>query len=211
MAIWYAYMYTLFHQAHTTGSTVMRALAWEFPNDLSLASADRQFLLGPSLMVIPVLKPQATAVDGEIWYDWYAHTPFKAIAVKNSTIDAPLGHIPLYVRGGSVPPMHEPALTTRAARNSPWSLLVVLDRESRAKGQIYIDDGESVKPNSTLLIHLTVEGNSIHAVSNRSYEDTNCLDRLQAHRHAGLRSTTINSLTSLWHIIRHRVSWPLLN
>ncbi|KLJ06112.1 alpha-glucosidase [Blastomyces silverae] len=189
MAIRYAllpYMYTLFHQTHTTGSTVMRALAWEFPNDPSLASADRQFLLGPSLMVIPVLEPQATTVDGvfpgvadgEIWYDWYTHTPFKAIAGKNTTIDAPLGHIPLYVRGGSVLPMQEPALTTRAARNSPWSLLVALDSKSRAQGQIYIDDGESVKPNSTLSVHLTAKGNSIHAVANGSYEDANCLGNI---------------------------------
>lgn len=44
------YMYTLFHQAHTTGSTVMRALAWEFPNEPNLASAETQFLLGPSLV-----------------------------------------------------------------------------------------------------------------------------------------------------------------
>ena len=57
MAIRYSilpYMYTLFYQAHTTGSTVMRALSWEFPNDPSLADADRQFMLGPSIMVIPV-------------------------------------------------------------------------------------------------------------------------------------------------------------
>ncbi|OJD21301.1 hypothetical protein ACJ73_07359 [Blastomyces percursus] len=189
MAIRYTllpYMYTLFHQAHTTGSTVMRALAWEFPNDPSLASADRQFLLGPSLMVIPVLEPQATTVDGvfpgvaggEIWYDWYTHMPFKTIAGKNTTINAPLGHIPLYVRGGSILPMQEPALTTRASRNSPWSLLVALDSESRAQGQIYIDDGESVKPNSTLSVHLTVKGNSLHAAPNGSYEDTNCLDKI---------------------------------
>lgn len=49
MAIRYAilpYFYTLFHLAHTTGSTVMRALAWEFPNDPSLAAVDTQFLVG---------------------------------------------------------------------------------------------------------------------------------------------------------------------
>lgn len=33
-------MYTLFYLAHNTGSTVMRALAWEFPNDPSLAAAE---------------------------------------------------------------------------------------------------------------------------------------------------------------------------
>jgi len=49
------YMYTLFYLAHNTGSTVMRALAWEFPNDPSLAAADRQFFLGPAILVTPVL------------------------------------------------------------------------------------------------------------------------------------------------------------
>lgn len=34
------YMYTLFYLAHNTGSTVMRALAWEFPHDPSLAAAE---------------------------------------------------------------------------------------------------------------------------------------------------------------------------
>lgn len=189
MAIRYAllpYIYTLFHQAHTTGSTVMKALAWEFPNDPSLASADGQFLLGPSLMIIPVLEPRATTVngvfpgvaDGEIWYDWYTRTQFKAVAGKNTTIDAPLGHIPLYVRGGSVLPMQEPALTTRAARNSPWSLLIALDSKSTAHGQIYIDDGESAEPTSTLSVHLNVEKRSVNAVSNGTYQDTNYLDNI---------------------------------
>ena len=72
------YIYTLFHSAHTTGSTVHRALAWEFPNEPMLASADRQFMLGPSLLITPVLEPLAATVNGvfpgssmeTIWYDW---------------------------------------------------------------------------------------------------------------------------------------------
>jgi hypothetical protein len=67
MAIRYSllpYMYTLFHAAHETGSTVMRAMAWEFPNDPSLADANRQFMLGPSLLITPVLESQLTSVNG---------------------------------------------------------------------------------------------------------------------------------------------------
>jgi alpha-glucosidase (family GH31 glycosyl hydrolase) len=54
MAIRYSllpYLYTLFYQAHTSGSTVMRALSWEFTTDPTLAAVDNQFLLGPSIMV----------------------------------------------------------------------------------------------------------------------------------------------------------------
>lgn len=40
------YIYTTFYLAHSTGSTVMRALPWEFPNDPILAAVDTQFMFG---------------------------------------------------------------------------------------------------------------------------------------------------------------------
>src|SRR6478735_4740036 len=58
------YMYTLFYEAHTTGSTVMRAVAWEFPNEPQLADVGTQFLLGPNILVTPVLEPQVETVKG---------------------------------------------------------------------------------------------------------------------------------------------------
>jgi alpha-glucosidase len=67
MAVRYSllnYMYTLFYYAHTKGDTVMRALAWEFPNDESLKGTCTQFLLGPSLLVTPVLIPNVDSVKG---------------------------------------------------------------------------------------------------------------------------------------------------
>ncbi|KAJ5917050.1 hypothetical protein N7504_001065 [Penicillium tannophilum] len=177
------YFYTLFHLAHTTGSTVMRALPWEFPNDPSLANVNTQFLLGPSIMVIPVLEPQVDYVrgvfpgvkEGEIWYDWYNQTAVNAQPGVNTTISAPLGHIPVYLRGGHVIPMQEPALTTRDARNSPWSLMVSLDGAQSATGQLYLDDGESVEQNATRTVKFTANQSSISAISIGSFQDTNKL------------------------------------
>lgn len=96
------YIYTLFYYAHTEGSTVMRALAWNFPNDPTLASADRQFFVGDSILVTPVLDQGATSVDGvfpgimdgsEVYYDWYSKSPVAKPATANSTIQAPLGEL----------------------------------------------------------------------------------------------------------------------
>jgi alpha-glucosidase len=152
------YIYTTFYQSHSTGSTTMRALSWEFPNEPWLADADRQFLLGDAVMVTPCLEQGASTVNGvfpgigsgTVWYDWYNQTEVAGISAgQNVTIDAPLGHIPVYIRGGHVVPMQEPALTTTAARNTPWSLLVALDERSGAKGSLYLDDGESLSPEST--------------------------------------------------------------
>ncbi|KAI9682323.1 MAG: hypothetical protein M1817_000377 [Caeruleum heppii] len=177
------YMYTLFHQAHNTGSTVMRALAWEFPNEPILAAADRQFLLGPSILVTPVLTPQATTVDGvfpgvaegTVWYDWYTQRAVNATAGKNNTIDAPLGHIPVYVRGGSVLPLQGPALTTRDARRNPWSLLVALGRRGEASGMLYIDDGESLVPEATLEVKFTAQQRHLYANARGLFVDSNPL------------------------------------
>lgn len=163
------YIYTLFYLAHRTGSTVMRALAWEFPNDPSLAGADLQFFLGPAILITPVLAQGATVVNGvfpgvgkgEIYYDWYNQTAAIAQAGKNTTIDAPLGHIPVYIRGGHILPTQEPALTTRDSRKNPWGIIAALGVDGTASGSLYIDDGESQIQTSTL--HVKVRIHIIHS------------------------------------------------
>jgi len=177
------YLYHLFYLAHTTGSTVMRALAWEFPNDPTLAAIDNQFLLGPSLLITPALGQGQTEVQGvfpgiaqgEIWYDWYTQTAVNAQPGENVTIPAPLGHIPVYVRGGAILPQQEALYTTTESRNSPWSLLCALSADGTATGQIYIDDGESIVPPATLLVDLTASNGSLYASARGTYEDTNAL------------------------------------
>lgn len=156
------YIYTLFYLANTSGSTVMRALAWEFPNEPSLANADRQFFLGPAILVTPVLTQGSSSVNGvfpgagkgEVYYDWYTQSAVDAKAGENKTIDAPLGHIPVYIRGGYVIPSQSPAMSTREARRTPWSVLVALNLEGSAQGSLYLDDGESINPNATLYVNV---------------------------------------------------------
>lgn len=177
------YIYTLFNQAHTTGSTVMRALAWEFPHDPQLASVDTQFLLGPNILVIPVLEPQVTTVkgvfpgliDGESWFDWYTGEKVQAQAGVNTTISAPLGHIPVYVRGGSVLPTQEPGYTTTESRKNPWGLIVALSDDGEASGLLYVDDGESLEPESSLDITFAVRGGQLKADVQGKFKDTNAL------------------------------------
>lgn len=178
------YLYTLFYLAHNTGSTVLRALAWEFPHDPSLANVETQFFLGPAILVTPVLAQGATtahgvfpgAGKGQVYYDWYTHAAVVASARQNVTIEAPLGHIPVYIRGGYVIPTQEAALTTREARNSSWSVLVALGLEASASGSLYVDDGESVVPNATLYVEFTAARGTLYASARGQYVDTNPLD-----------------------------------
>lgn len=180
------YFYTLFHLAHTTGSTVMRALAWEFPHDPTLAAIDTQFLVGPSVMVVPVLEPQVDTVKGvfpgvghgEVWYDWYTQSAVDAKPGVNTTIPAPLGHIPVFIRGGSILPMQEPALTTRDARQTPWSLLASLSTRGTASGQLYLDDGESIHPTDTLSVDFVVAKSSLRVSARGTWKEENALAKV---------------------------------
>ena len=182
------YIYTLFHLAHSKGATVHRAMAWEFPNEPALASADRQFMLGPSLLITPVLEPLADTVNGvfpgsstgAIWYDWYNQTAIMNSAAKagdNVTIDAPLGHIPVYVRGGSVLPMQplQDALTVRDTQTHDWTLLVALDGNEEASGSLYLDDGQNLVQDATLEVCLTVSKGCLCATPTGSFKNTNPL------------------------------------
>jgi alpha-glucosidase len=154
------YMYTLFYYAHTKGDTVMRALAWEFPQDASLRGTYTQFLLGPSILVTPVLVPNANTVKGVFpgigqgtrWYDWYTLREVQAKPQENVTMPAPLEHINVHVRGGSILPLQAPQMTTTATRKSPFSLLISLDDCDEASGSLYLDDGESLVPAATKLV-----------------------------------------------------------
>ncbi|KAK4944855.1 hypothetical protein LTR10_015774 [Elasticomyces elasticus] len=172
------YIYTLFYNAHTSGDTVMRALAWEFPNDPSLAGADRQFFLGPSILVTPVLTQGATSVDGvfpglvektDVYYDWYNKTPVSVPSSKNTTIAAPLGHIPVYIRGGAILATQQMAMTTRDARNTSWSIIVAPGVNGTAAGSLYLDDGESLQPNATKLISMSAAMGSLNVTVSGSY------------------------------------------
>ncbi|USW59324.1 Putative glycoside hydrolase family 31, galactose mutarotase-like domain superfamily [Septoria linicola] len=164
MAVRYSlltYMYTLFFFAHTRGDTVLRALAWEFPNDESLRATDNQFMLGSALLITPVLTEGATSVKGvlpglgdvERWYDWYTLAEVTGIkSARNITMSAPLEHINLHMRGGHVLALQEPGYTTRETREGRYSIIVALDSQDKAHGTLYLDDGESVEQDATKLV-----------------------------------------------------------
>lgn len=160
------YYYTLMYIAHETGVPILRALLWEFPNDPALADVATQFFVGDALIITPVLEPNVSTVKGtfpgsgssEVYYDWYTHQEQDFENGKNETLSAPLGHIPLHIRGGHVLPMQEAMMTTAECRNSSWSLLVALDLDGSALGSLYVDDGVSLDSDSLLVNFVASNG-----------------------------------------------------
>jgi alpha-D-xyloside xylohydrolase len=57
------YLYGAAREAHETGVPVMRAMLLEFPDDPTCDYLDRQYMLGESLLVAPIFRP-----DGVVEY-----------------------------------------------------------------------------------------------------------------------------------------------
>ncbi|XP_033631820.1 sucrase-isomaltase, intestinal-like [Asterias rubens] len=143
------FLYTLFYEAHTLGSTVMRPLMHEFVGDKETHVIDRQFLWGPALLITPVLDEGYVSVDGYFpdcrWYDYYTGKEM-AYASRGTyvTLSAPMDYMPLHVRGGHILPTQEPAVNTVQSRTNPMGLIVALDDNNEASGKLFWDDGDSI-------------------------------------------------------------------
>ncbi|XP_033124429.1 lysosomal alpha-glucosidase-like isoform X2 [Anneissia japonica] len=142
------YLYTLFYHSHINGSTVARPLFFEFPDDSALRTVDKQFLWGPALMISPVLTQGATTVDAMIpsgiWYDLITGETINMPSTQSVRLDAPLDKINLHVRAGHILPWQYANTTTTVTRMNDMNLLVALDANGLAAGDLYWDDGDSL-------------------------------------------------------------------
>jgi len=141
------YLYTLFHYAHTTGSSVIRPLFFEFPQDTNAHTVDAQMLWGSGFLISPVTTQGATSVRAYFpnarWYSYYDGAE---VSVRQSFIilSASMDFIPLHVRGGNILSTQTPANSTVFSRLNPMGLIVALDDTSQASGTLFWDDGESI-------------------------------------------------------------------
>ena len=150
------YLYSLTHEAHLRGSPIARPLFFLHPADAKAVGVDRQFYLGTAVMVSPVVEEGGRNVS--VYFpcgSWWNVEDFThVVTTENGTeveIDAPLGHIPVHVRGGSILPMQQGGMTVREARTTPLSLLVVFAHEEASgvgvsSGSLYLDDGQDLVP-----------------------------------------------------------------
>ncbi|KAJ1720071.1 hypothetical protein LPJ53_005256 [Coemansia erecta] len=140
------YIYTHLQYSVEKGWPLARALVFEFSHVAATAGIDTQFLVGDALLISPVLTEGETSVDAffpsSIWYDWYDYSVITG-ANANVTLDAPLEHVNVHVRGGRILPGQNPALTTTESRKGDFFLIVAANENNHASGSLYYDDGET--------------------------------------------------------------------
>ena len=154
--------YTSFYTAHTTGEPVMRPMWYVHPSEEAGFAIDDQFYVGDTgLLVKPVLKEGITSVDIYLpplttapYYDYFTFETYIGSG-KTVKLDAPLeGRTPVLMQGGHILCRKDrPRKSSALMKFDPYTLVVALDNQGRAEGELYIDDGESFEYQKGAFIH----------------------------------------------------------
>lgn len=147
------YMYTAMARASEDGTPVQYPMFYLYPEDKATWDLELQFFYGPGILVAPVTEEDSDSVDvylpDDLFYDWYTHEQIQGIGEKHTFEDVDTTHIPLLIRSGVILPLRESsANTTTALRQKNFELVIPLDKNGEARGELYVDDGDSIDPES---------------------------------------------------------------
>jgi oligosaccharide 4-alpha-D-glucosyltransferase len=143
------YLYTLAWQNTTTGAPLVRTTDYDasLNKELSEASND-QYLLGPSLLVAPVLQPSQrqrnVVLPAGNWVNFYSNQTYAGN--QTVSVPAPLAHTPLLVSAGAILPMTAYRPSTDQFRPDTLLLRYYPDADApNSSFTLYEDDGHSAR------------------------------------------------------------------
>lgn len=139
------YIYTQFHEAHTSGLPVCRPLMFAEPANPELREWAEGFLVGPGLLVVGATKPgavpQLPPMETPVYRLAFNQTNDPASALDTLDPDLP----DLYVLGGHIVVANEIVQHSRELTpqmDEPIELIVGLDENGTASGTLYEDAGD---------------------------------------------------------------------
>jgi alpha-glucosidase len=141
------YLYTVAQDATTSGAPILRPLFYHHPDDPVAAELADQAYVGSDLVIAPVVRPGKAQREvylpaGE-WFD--VRTDVRHRGPGHILASAGLDEgLPLFARAGSIIPTATVSASTGERSLDPLTLEVYPDREGRASGHLYEDDGVSM-------------------------------------------------------------------
>ncbi|KAK4003509.1 hypothetical protein OUZ56_005269 [Daphnia magna] len=181
------YWYTLFYEHEKTAVPPMRPLWMEYPQDGETFSMDNQYLLGDSILVHPVVRSGEQEVSvyfpgvDTLWYEIETFRVYEAPGYQ--TIPVAIEKIPIFQRGGTIVPKKERARRASSLMTKdPYTFIVTLDKQGKAQGRLYIDDGQSLEyqKGSYITLELNMEGHTLSSkVTNQgAFETPESIDKI---------------------------------
>ena len=141
------YLYTLMARATRDNEPVVRPLLYDFPEDRVAIPIDDSFMLGPDLLVAPVLEEGDREREIYLpshpggWFDLRTGEHYEGGRVAR--VAAPLGRLPIWARAGAMVPVSDQLDGIDPARDTSRTLLVFGDPADTSIAELYEDDGDT--------------------------------------------------------------------
>ena len=156
------YFYTLSHLSQQNGMPILRPMLYDFPDDPSCYHLHDQVMVGPSLLVAPIVQPgrdhRAVYLPEGRWYDFSSGQAYNGS--EWIIADAPLEKIPVYARAGTLLPLGN----VRASTDDPITELTIAAYLGNGEGLLIEDDGisfayrEGVVSETKMSLHELADG-----------------------------------------------------
>lgn len=137
----FPYLYSCAHEAAQNGLPVLRAMPLAFPHDPNCASKDFQFMLGPHLLIAPVIREDSRCsvyLPAGQWIDFWSEQVLTG--PLNLDLEVPLERLPMYVRAGAALPMTLPTNRIPAGRIDPLILHIYPAGDNRPTHSVFFED-----------------------------------------------------------------------
>jgi alpha-D-xyloside xylohydrolase len=150
------YIYSLAGKVTQEDYTILRALAFDFVEDINVHDIKDQYMFGSALMICPVTNPmyygknsvmlQGLEKSREVylpkdwlWYDFWTNTAYDGGATVNA--NAALDTMPVFVKAGSILPIGPVIQSTNESNESPLDIHVYAGADGEFT--IYEDEGDN--------------------------------------------------------------------
>lgn len=151
------YIYTALARQSADGTPTLIPLWHVYPQDEQTFPIDLQFFYGDCILVSPVTGDSTSVkiyLPDDLFYDFATRKPVRGKGEWVELNDVPYDRIPLYIRGGCAVPLRtESAMTTTELREKGFEILVAPGLDGKARGSLYVDDGETLD-GGKLKLHL---------------------------------------------------------
>lgn len=135
------FLYDQLRASSQSGLPVVRPLVLNYPDDPHVANLNDEYMVGDNVLVAPVVtqgsQERIVYFPSGCWHDFWSGQVYQG--QTSQIIDAPLDHLPIFVRDNQILPLTQPAL--RVSQLSDQTITFKLFGQ-KGLYQHYQDNGE---------------------------------------------------------------------